>query len=450
MLEEDIALANIALDLIGQARSLYAHAGGGRGRGPRRGRARLSARRRRVPQRAPRRAAERRFRRHHRAAVPLRGPSWRRSGARSRSSRDATLAAIAAKAEKEAAYHLRHASEWLIRLGDGTDESHARAQAALDELWPYTGELFEVDAIERGLVAARHRRRSAGAAPGVGRDASTGCSPRRRWRARPSDWMQTGGRAGRHTEHLGFICSPICSSCSAPIRERSGERCAGPSPARLGERPLPASRERSFARAPGPPPLRSSIPKCRSSPSPISACCAMSRSPMTARSRSSITPTYSGCPAMTVIALEVELALARAGIADARVKTVLSPAWTTDWMTAGRPPQAQGLRHRAAGPEGVAARARSASRRSPARTAGRRIPRSSPSSARPHARRCGAARAAASRSTISSASEFGDRRTSTRSRSRRSAAETAGRGVDRLRGAGRARRGLSLHARAST
>ena len=70
-----------------------------------------------------------------------------------------------------------------------------------------------------------------------------------------------------------------------------------------------------------------------------------------------ITPTYSGCPAMNVIALEVELALERAGIADARVKTVLSPAWTTDWMSEDGRAQAQRLRHRAAGAEGVAARA---------------------------------------------------------------------------------------------
>src|ERR1700741_1173149 len=65
---------------------------------------------------------------------------------------DETLAAIAAKSEKESAYHLRHASEWVIRLGDGTEESHARAVAALDELWAYTGELFEMSEAERDLV----------------------------------------------------------------------------------------------------------------------------------------------------------------------------------------------------------------------------------------------------------------------------------------------------------
>jgi ring-1,2-phenylacetyl-CoA epoxidase subunit PaaD len=65
-------------------------------------------------------------------------PFWRSATA----STDHTIAAVAAKAEKETAYHLRHAAEWLIRLGDGTAESHRRAQTAIDDLWPYTGELF--------------------------------------------------------------------------------------------------------------------------------------------------------------------------------------------------------------------------------------------------------------------------------------------------------------------
>ena len=68
-------------------------------------------------------------------------------------SSDQRLAEIAAKAVKEMAYHVRHAAEWVIRLGDGTEESHARAQAALDELWMYTGELFEMTDGERALAA---------------------------------------------------------------------------------------------------------------------------------------------------------------------------------------------------------------------------------------------------------------------------------------------------------
>src|SRR3982074_2021646 len=69
-------------------------------------------------------------------------------------SSDATLAAIAAKSEKEMAYHLRHSSEWMVRLGDGTEESHARAQGAIDDLWAFTGEMFEVDDSERGVIDA--------------------------------------------------------------------------------------------------------------------------------------------------------------------------------------------------------------------------------------------------------------------------------------------------------
>ena len=74
-------------------------------------------------------------------------------------SKDAEIAGIAAKAAKECAYHLRHASEWVIRLGDGTAESHARMQAGLDELWMYTGEMFEVDDGRSRHDRGRHRCR---------------------------------------------------------------------------------------------------------------------------------------------------------------------------------------------------------------------------------------------------------------------------------------------------
>jgi hypothetical protein len=69
-------------------------------------------------------------------------------------SADAELAAIAAKAVKELTYHMRHSGEWMVRLGDGTEESHALAQAALDALWPYTGEMFEADGLDAEIVAA--------------------------------------------------------------------------------------------------------------------------------------------------------------------------------------------------------------------------------------------------------------------------------------------------------
>src|SRR5260370_35064900 len=70
-------------------------------------------------------------------------------------SNDATLAAIAAKSEKEMAYHLRHSSEWMVRLGDGTEESHARAQTRIEHLWAFTGELVNVGESRRGRYGAR-------------------------------------------------------------------------------------------------------------------------------------------------------------------------------------------------------------------------------------------------------------------------------------------------------
>ena len=123
---------------------------------------------------------------------------------------DATLAAIAAKSEKESAYHLRHCSEWMLRLGDGTQESHRRAQAAIDDLWAFTGEMFEVDDSERALIEA-----------GVAVDPAV---LRPRWQETVADiiteatlvlpnsnWMQQGGRGGRHSEHLGHLLSELQS-----------------------------------------------------------------------------------------------------------------------------------------------------------------------------------------------------------------------------------------------
>jgi ring-1,2-phenylacetyl-CoA epoxidase subunit PaaC len=125
-------------------------------------------------------------------------------------SRDATLAAIAAKSEKESAYHVRHSSEWIVRLGDGTAESHARAQTAIDDLWAFTGEMFEVDDSERALIDA-----------GIVVDPAVLRPP---WLKLVSDivsqatlvlprnnWMQQGGRNGRHSEHLGHLLSELQS-----------------------------------------------------------------------------------------------------------------------------------------------------------------------------------------------------------------------------------------------
>ena len=207
LLEEDMALSNMALDLIGQARALYTYAGEVEGAGRDED---AYAYLRDVTGYANLLLVEQPNGDFARTIVrqllfsAFIDPYWRALMASS----DATLAAIAAKAEKESAYHLRHASEWTVRLGDGTAESHARAQRALDELWPFTGELFTVPAGERALIDA-----------GIAVDPETLRAP---WRAivtrvveratltLPADgWMQRGGREGRHSEHLGHLLSDL-------------------------------------------------------------------------------------------------------------------------------------------------------------------------------------------------------------------------------------------------
>src|SRR5258708_6592184 len=153
MLEEDMALSNIALDLLGQARELYSYAAKVEGkdndedklaylRDVRQYRNLLLAEQ---PNGDFARTIARQF--FYSAFADL---YWRAM----MTSADLTLAAIAAKSEKESAYHLRHSSEWIVRLGDGTEESHQRTQTAIDDLWAFTGEMFAVDDSERGLIEA--------------------------------------------------------------------------------------------------------------------------------------------------------------------------------------------------------------------------------------------------------------------------------------------------------
>ena len=209
MLEEDMALANMGLDLLGQARELYSYAATVEGKGNdedkfaylrdvRQYRNLLLAEQ---PNGDFARTMVRQF--FYAAFADL---YWRAM----MTSDDATLAAIAAKSEKESAYHLRHSSEWMVRLGDGTEESHRRAQAAIDDLWAFTGEMFEVDASERGLIEV-----------GIAVDPAT---RQPQWLKTVSDivseatlvlpksgWMQQGGRSGRHSEHLGHLLSELQS-----------------------------------------------------------------------------------------------------------------------------------------------------------------------------------------------------------------------------------------------
>lgn len=206
-LEEDMALANIGLDHLGQARALYAYAGEVEGKG-----------------RGEDDFAYLRHEREYRNLLLLEQPNgdfavtivrqllyaafmvpcWERL----QGSRDATLAAIAAKSLKEARYHLRHAAEWVVRLGDGTPESRERTETALAALWPWTGELFEVDAAEQTLAVAGIAVDRRALKPIW--DATVNEILGEATLATPRDgWMHTGGRQGVHTEHLGYILAEL-------------------------------------------------------------------------------------------------------------------------------------------------------------------------------------------------------------------------------------------------
>ena len=209
VLEEDMALANMGLDLLGQARELYSYAADAEGKGN-----------------DEDKFAYLRDVRQYRNLLLLEQPNgdfahtmvrqffysafadlyWRAM----MKSDDATLAAIAAKSEKESAYHLRHSSEWMVRLGDGTGESHRRAQTAIDDLWAYTGEMFHVDDSERALIDSGSAVDPATLYPQWLKTVSDIVSEATLVLPK-SDWMQQGGRSGRHSEHLGHLLSELQS-----------------------------------------------------------------------------------------------------------------------------------------------------------------------------------------------------------------------------------------------
>ena len=193
-LEEELALANIALDLIGQATALYQATGYAEDdlaylRDPPQFRNALINE---LPN------GDFAFTIARLLLVSTASDLFWRGAT---GAPDPDLAAIAAKAEKETAYHVRHAAEWLIRLGDGTDLSHRRAQAAVDALWPYTGELHTGELHTGELIGAGVRASWLRAVePVLARAKLT----------RPDDgWMQSGGRDGRHTEHLGHVLAEM-------------------------------------------------------------------------------------------------------------------------------------------------------------------------------------------------------------------------------------------------
>ena len=123
-------------------------------------------------------------------------------------SSDQRIADIAQKSLKEVHYHLERSADWVVRLGDGTEESQRRCQNAVDDLWNFTGEMFESDAVDEAMIEA-----------GVGVDLESLRTP---WLksveqtlaearlARPQeDWTHTGGRQGTHSEHLGYLLAEM-------------------------------------------------------------------------------------------------------------------------------------------------------------------------------------------------------------------------------------------------
>ena len=207
VLEEDIALANMALDLIGQARALLTHAGRLEGRDHdedqlaflRRERDYLNPTIVELP-------------RGDFAFTVLRNAivaTWLKLlWQRLQASCDETLAGIAGKAVKEARYHQQHAADWVVRLAGGTPESHCRMQTALALLWPYTAELFDADGVD-----------AEAAATGLG---PSWAELRDDWQAElwtlldeaalpapPASAFRSAGRSGVHSEHMGRILTEL-------------------------------------------------------------------------------------------------------------------------------------------------------------------------------------------------------------------------------------------------
>lgn len=206
-LEEDIALANRALDLIGQARNYLQYAATIEGKG--RSEDDLAYLRN-----------ERQF--SHIKLMEIPNGDYAHTITRCflydafhlplqqalTNSTDAQLAAIAGKAVKEIAYQLKTSGDWMIRFGDGTEESHQRAQKALDELWTFTGELFATDEVDKMLMGA-------GIAPDMAPikeafDTKVNTVLAEATLARPVDgFMASGGRQGKHGEHLGLLLAEM-------------------------------------------------------------------------------------------------------------------------------------------------------------------------------------------------------------------------------------------------
>ncbi len=223
-LEEDIALANMSLDLIGQARLLYSHAATLE--------ATLTGANKTEDDYAYFRA-EREFANYTLVELPHFGPfsgttrtdrDYAVTIVRNflyaalmaqlwpalETSKDAQLAAIASKSVKETRYHLHHARDWLVRFGDGTDESHRRAQAALDLLMPYTREFFAPDALEDAVATAGIGARAADFEPAWTSEVESALTEATLALPEPVSHVTTG-KLGEHSEHMGYLLAEMQS-----------------------------------------------------------------------------------------------------------------------------------------------------------------------------------------------------------------------------------------------
>jgi ring-1,2-phenylacetyl-CoA epoxidase subunit PaaC len=200
ILEQDIAITNISLDLLGQARNFYQYA------------ATLSGGELTEDSLAYLRK-EREFK--NLLLVEQPNGDWGQTILRQylysqfqyllyeqlQQGPDEQLAAIAAKALKETAYHVRWSSEWVIRLGDGTNESHERMLKAIGELWRYTGEMFEPAAYETLVDVSQLKNEWSQKVSHIFSEATLPVPEK--------VFMQSGGKTGTHTEHLGFILAEL-------------------------------------------------------------------------------------------------------------------------------------------------------------------------------------------------------------------------------------------------
>jgi ring-1,2-phenylacetyl-CoA epoxidase subunit PaaC len=207
ILEEDIAMTNISLDLIGQAMSLLDYAGEIDGNG-----------------KDHDALAFLRFENEYKNALLVEQPNGDFADTMMRQflfdafrqplfeklvrSSDAQLSAIAEKSLKETRYHLKHTSEWIIRLGDGTEESHTRAQKALDNLWRYTDELFTETSADLSLVTS-------GIVPSMAEIKEVwnktvhAVFAEATLQIPTNNWQFEGGRRGVHSEHLGYLLADL-------------------------------------------------------------------------------------------------------------------------------------------------------------------------------------------------------------------------------------------------